>query len=95
MCPATIELQAKSYICRYVARWVDENEVLLDLGAGYGDFSTFTSPREKWLAHAFTQGRGSIGAFPWRSKPPKRDSQYASGDDVDQQALSQARMYWR
>jgi ubiquinone/menaquinone biosynthesis C-methylase UbiE len=65
MCPATIELQAKSYhrvrfrfdpergkvwrvICRYVARWVDENEALLDLGAGYGDFSTFASAREKW-----------------------------------------------
>ncbi|MDQ2950391.1 MAG: class I SAM-dependent methyltransferase, partial [Acidobacteriota bacterium] len=35
-------------LCRYLARWVDPEEALLDLGAGYGDFSKFASAREKW-----------------------------------------------
>jgi len=35
-------------ISRYLARWVDPAGGLLDLGAGYGDFSRFSAAREKW-----------------------------------------------
>ncbi|MGD1098082.1 MAG: class I SAM-dependent methyltransferase [Bryobacteraceae bacterium] len=35
-------------ISRYLARWVDPDAGLLDLGAGYGDFSSFSAAREKW-----------------------------------------------
>ena len=35
-------------LCRYLARWVDPNSGLLDLGAGYGDFSRFSAASEKW-----------------------------------------------
>ena len=35
-------------LSRYLARWVDPGAGLLDLGAGYGDFSRFATAREKW-----------------------------------------------
>ena len=35
-------------ICRYVQRFAREDEALLDLGAGYGEFSRFIRAREKW-----------------------------------------------
>jgi SAM-dependent methyltransferase len=35
-------------LCRYLARWVDPHAALLDLGAGYGDFSRFSAASEKW-----------------------------------------------
>jgi len=35
-------------LCRYLSRWVDSNAGLLDLGAGYGDFSRFAAASEKW-----------------------------------------------
>jgi len=35
-------------LCRYLARWVDSQAGLLDLGAGYGDFSRFSAASEKW-----------------------------------------------
>lgn len=35
-------------LCRYLARWVDPQAGLLDLGAGYGDFSRFSAASEKW-----------------------------------------------
>jgi SAM-dependent methyltransferase len=35
-------------LCRYLAPWVDSDSGLLDLGAGYGDFSRFSMAREKW-----------------------------------------------
>jgi SAM-dependent methyltransferase len=35
-------------LSRYLAHWVDPQEGLLDLGAGYGDFSRFSAAREKW-----------------------------------------------
>src|SRR5579863_6103412 len=35
-------------LCRYLAPWVDPDAGLLDLGAGYGDFSRFSAAREKW-----------------------------------------------
>jgi SAM-dependent methyltransferase len=35
-------------LCRYLARWVDPGAGLLDLGAGYGDFSRFSAAGPKW-----------------------------------------------
>jgi SAM-dependent methyltransferase len=35
-------------LCRYLQRWVDERGALLDLGAGYGEFSRFIRASEKW-----------------------------------------------
>jgi SAM-dependent methyltransferase len=35
-------------LCRYLRPWVDPNGGLLDLGAGYGEFSRFTKARKKW-----------------------------------------------
>ena len=35
-------------LCRYLSRWVDADAGLLDLGAGYGDFSRFSAAQEKW-----------------------------------------------
>lgn len=35
-------------LCRYLQRFVDENEGLLELGAGYGEFSRFIQARQKW-----------------------------------------------
>ncbi|HYP08701.1 MAG TPA: class I SAM-dependent methyltransferase [Bryobacteraceae bacterium] len=35
-------------ICRYLQPWVDKLAPLLDLGAGYGEFSRFTEAAEKW-----------------------------------------------
>ncbi len=35
-------------LCRYLAPWVDATSGLLDLGAGYGDFSRFSAACEKW-----------------------------------------------
>lgn len=35
-------------ICRYVQRFAREGEPLLDLGAGYGEFSRFIEAKEKW-----------------------------------------------
>jgi SAM-dependent methyltransferase len=35
-------------LCRYLARWVDPAAGLLDLGAGYGDFSRFSAAHGKW-----------------------------------------------
>jgi len=35
-------------LCRYLAPWVDPQSGLLDLGAGYGDFSRFSAASEKW-----------------------------------------------
>ncbi len=37
-----------SALCRYLAPWVDPHAGLLDLGAGYGDFSRFSKAQEKW-----------------------------------------------
>ena len=34
-------------ICRYLAPWVDPQAGLLDLGAGYGDFSRFSKAGPK------------------------------------------------
>src|SRR5580704_6154538 len=34
-------------LCRYLVPWVDPHSGLLDLGAGYGDFSRFSVAREK------------------------------------------------
>jgi len=45
-------------LCRYLARWVDPDAGLLDLGAGYGDFSRFSAAREKW---ALDMNPGLIG----------------------------------
>ena len=35
-------------LCGYLASWVDPNAGLLDLGAGYGDFSRFAVASGKW-----------------------------------------------
>ena len=35
-------------LCRYLQPWVNRDEPLLDLGAGYGEFSRFIQAREKW-----------------------------------------------
>ena len=35
-------------LCRYLQRWVDPDGALLDMGAGYGEFSRFIKAREKW-----------------------------------------------
>jgi SAM-dependent methyltransferase len=35
-------------LCRYLAPWVDARAGLLDLGAGYGDFSRFATAGRKW-----------------------------------------------
>jgi SAM-dependent methyltransferase len=35
-------------LCRYLKPWVDPDAGLLDLGAGYGDFSRFATARGKW-----------------------------------------------
>jgi SAM-dependent methyltransferase len=35
-------------ICRYLQRWVSEQEGLLELGAGYGEFSREISAFRKW-----------------------------------------------
>lgn len=35
-------------LCAYLQRWVFDSEPLLDLGAGYGEFSRFTRASEKW-----------------------------------------------
>ena len=35
-------------LCRYLAPWVNSGSALLDLGAGYGDFSRFSAAPEKW-----------------------------------------------
>jgi SAM-dependent methyltransferase len=35
-------------LCRYLAPWVDPRTALLDLGAGYGDFSRFSTASPKW-----------------------------------------------
>jgi SAM-dependent methyltransferase len=35
-------------LCRYLAPWVDPDAGLLDLGAGYGDFSRFSAAGSKW-----------------------------------------------
>ncbi len=35
-------------LCRYLSPWVDANAGLLDLGAGYGDFSRFSKASAKW-----------------------------------------------
>jgi hypothetical protein len=35
-------------VCNYLQRFVNEDHSLLDLGAGYGDFSHFTRAKEKW-----------------------------------------------
>ncbi len=35
-------------LCRYLAPWVDPQSALLDLGAGYGDFSRFSIANQKW-----------------------------------------------
>ena len=35
-------------LCRYLAPWVDPSAGLLDLGAGYGDFSRFSVADPKW-----------------------------------------------
>jgi SAM-dependent methyltransferase len=39
-------------LCSYLQRWVDPAQPLLDLGAGYGDFSRFIRAREKWALDA-------------------------------------------
>ena len=35
-------------LSRYLQKWIDPQEGLLDLGAGYGEFTRFTAAREKW-----------------------------------------------
>lgn len=35
-------------LCHYLQRWTDEREPVLDLGAGYGEFSRYIRAREKW-----------------------------------------------
>ena len=35
-------------ICRYIQPWVNPQRALLDLGAGYGEFSRFTRASGKW-----------------------------------------------
>jgi ubiquinone/menaquinone biosynthesis C-methylase UbiE len=35
-------------ICRYVQKWANEDDGLLELGAGYGEFSRFIEARNKW-----------------------------------------------
>jgi SAM-dependent methyltransferase len=35
-------------VCRYLQRWVHADEPLLDLGAGYGEFSRFIQAGPKW-----------------------------------------------
>jgi len=35
-------------ICRYLQRFTRDNEPLLDLGAGYGEFTRFIEAKEKW-----------------------------------------------
>jgi len=35
-------------LCRYLQPWVNEESPLLDLGAGYGEFSRFIHSPEKW-----------------------------------------------
>jgi len=35
-------------LCRYLQRWVRPEDSLLDLGAGYGEFTRFIQAREKW-----------------------------------------------
>src|SRR5215471_13568316 len=36
-------------LCRYLQSYVNEKEGLLELGAGYGEFSCFIRCAEKWL----------------------------------------------
>jgi SAM-dependent methyltransferase len=35
-------------LCSYLRRWVNQDEGLLDLGAGYGEFSRYALARDKW-----------------------------------------------
>jgi ubiquinone/menaquinone biosynthesis C-methylase UbiE len=35
-------------ICHYLQHWANKNDGLLDLGAGYGEFSRFIEARPKW-----------------------------------------------
>jgi SAM-dependent methyltransferase len=35
-------------LARYLQRWVNEDEALLELGAGYGEFTREIKAREKW-----------------------------------------------
>src|SRR5512135_114768 len=49
-------------LCRYLARWVDPQGGLLDLGAGYGDFSRFSEARAKWALDINIQLTGRWGA---------------------------------
>lgn len=53
-------------ICDYLQPWVDPNAPLLDLGAGYGEFSRFTRAAEKW---ALDQNPELIGHWPEEVQP--------------------------
>ena len=37
-----------SRLCAYLQRWVDADQALLELGAGYGEFSRFIQASAKW-----------------------------------------------
>lgn len=53
-------------LCRYLARWVDPHARLLDLGAGYGDFSRFSTACDKWALDMNTDliGHWEAGVHP-------------------------------